>query len=287
MKKLFPLFLIIISLMLMLASCNVESETPGIVYDYSEDGTYALVIDYTGTAARVRIADEYEGLTVKTIYSEAFKNKSITSVIIPDSVTSIGDSAFYNCYSLTSVTIGNGVTSIGNWAFYYCSSLTSVTIGNGVTSIGDDAFSYCTRLTSVTIPDSVTIIGSSAFYNCKSLTGVYITDIAAWCDILFINLFANPSYYAGNLYLNGELVTELVIPDSVTSIGYMAFYNCDSLTSVTIGKGVTSIGEYSFNACKSLRSIKYRGTEAEWEGITKGDSWKPYSVTVTYNYDGE
>ncbi|MBP3590950.1 MAG: leucine-rich repeat domain-containing protein, partial [Clostridia bacterium] len=146
--------------------------TEGIVYDLSADGTYAEVIDYIGTAKKILIADTYQGVPVKTIYQEAFKNTAITEVIIPNSVTSIGNSAFYDCSSLTSVTIGDSVTSIGNSAFRDCSGLTSVTIGDSVTLIGNSAFSGCDSLTSVTIGDSVISIGNSAFSGCDSLTSV-------------------------------------------------------------------------------------------------------------------
>ena len=164
------------------------------------------------------------GNRVTSIGDEAFDGCSgLTSVTIPDSVTSIGGLAFYRCSGLTSVTIGNSVTSIGDSAFYYCRGLTSVTIGNSVTSIGDWAFSGCSGLTSVTIPDSVTSIGYGAFNGCRGLTGVYITDLAKWCAIDFSGYSANPLEYAHNLYLNNELITNLIIPDSVTSIGNYAF----------------------------------------------------------------
>ena len=197
------------------------------------------------------------GDSVTTIGFSAFYGcSSLTSVVIPDSVTSIGDGTFYDCSSLTSVVIPDSVTSIGGYAFYNCSSLTEIVIPDSVTSIGGYAFYNCSSLTSVVIPDSVTSIGGYAFRYCNSLTSVYITDVAAWCKISFGDSYANPLWYAKNLYLNNELVTELIIPDSVTSIGYSAFYNYSSLTSVVIPDGVTSIGDYAFCYCSSLTSVE-------------------------------
>ena len=197
---------------------------------------------------------------VNSIGNLAFYNCStLTSITIPDSVTSIGDYAFGNCSSLESVSIGENslLESIGDYAFYNCGALENVTFGESslLESIGERAFYNCSSLTSITISDSVTSIGSSAFDNCSSLEAVYITDIAAWCNRSFGDTLANPLYYAHNLYLNGELVTELEIPDGVNSIGNFAFYNGSSLTSITIPDGVTSIGSYAFQGCSSLTSI--------------------------------
>ena len=186
----------------------------------------------------------------------------LTSVTIGNSVTSIGKRAFSSC-GLTSLTIPNSVTSIDEYAFSDCTSLTSVIIGDGVSSIGQEAFSNCFNLESINIPSSVKTIGCNAFYMTSeypgypspSLTSVHITDLEAWCKILFVSYYSNPLTYAHHLYLNGTEIKDMVIPNSVTSIGDYSFYYCTGLTSVSIPNSVTSIGRDAFNYCRNLTSV--------------------------------
>ena len=242
-------------------SCSsLESITiPGSVTGI---GKYAF--EYCSNLKEVHISDvaAWCRITFENYYANPLhfaenlylNGKLVTDLVIPDGVTYINDE-FRGCKSIKSVSIPDSVTSIGNYAFYYCTGLESITIPNSVTSIGYNAFSGCSSLESITIPDSVTEIGSSAFEYCNSLKEVHISDIAAWCEIGFPNEYANPLCYAESLYLNGELVTDLVIPDGVTGIHSYAFYGCGSIKSVTIPGSVTGIRNSAFSDCTGLESI--------------------------------
>lgn len=214
---------------------------------------------------------------VVEIYDWVFYGASFSSVTIPNNVIEIGEGAFLSCDKLNSVEVPKSITKINNYVFAGCKSLTSVILPDGITSIGDCAFLGCSGLYSFVIPETVTSIGGGAFTGCSGLEAVHISDLSAWCKIDFkIDVSSNPYYFdnysnplccAHNLYLNGELVTDLVIPDGITSIGGLAFYNCYSLTSVRMPQSVNSIGCLAFGNCQNLKTV----TITQGNGIGRED----------------
>ena len=211
-------------MLLLVATCLFSNNA--FAYDVWIDGIY---YNFNGDEAVVTCGSTSD-------------NSYTGKIVIPESVV-------YNAKTYS-------VTSIGSYAFEGCTGLTSVTIPNSVTSIGRVAFYYCSGLTSVTIPNSVTSIGSYAFEGCTGLKKVIVPDIAAWCGIEFAGYSANPLYYAKHLYSDETTeITNLIIPNSVTSIGNYAFYKWPGLTSVTIPNSVTSIGGSAFGGCNGLISV--------------------------------
>ena len=181
----------------------------------------------------------------------------------------------WRAYSnITSTIILDSVTSIGNYTFYKCSNLTSITIPDSVTSIGNNAFSGCKSLTFINIPDGVTNIGSYAFQNCTSLISAGPIGGNYNYEFGWTNKIPNYAFSSSSL-------TSITIPDSVTSIGNNAFYSCSNLRSINIPDGVTNIGSYAFWKCTSLTSIIYTGTITQWQAITFGNSWNDNTPDYT------
>lgn len=218
------------------------------------------------------------------------KGKEVKDLVIPEGISAINDYVFYGCEGLTSVTIPQSVTSIGTSAFEGCTGLTAVhlsdiaawcripfrkndngdnplkkaghlfmngnevtelVIPEGVTSISYGAFSGC-KFNSISIPSSLTSISEYAFQGANT---VYIKDLAAWCKIKLEGSSGNPMNNCEHLFINGEEVTDLVIPDGVASISDYAFYGCKPLTSVNTGNTVKEIGSRSFVACDNLKNV--------------------------------
>ena len=235
-------------------------------WDTNGDGAFS----YKEAAAVTSLGELFKGKAIKTFdelqyfiglnHVHGFLNcSSLTSIVIPDGVTSIENCAFQNCSGLTSIVIPDRVTWIGNVAFYGCSSLMSVIIGDGVTSIGYSAFSGCSSLTSITIPNKVIWIGSSAFNDCTKLSAFYGKYASADCRCLI--------QYGTLLAFAPADLTEYTIPDGVTSIGSSAFFGCRSLTDIVIPDGVTSIENSAFFRCRSLTSINIP------DGVTSIGGW--------------
>ena len=182
------------------------------------------------------------------------------------------------------IIIPNSVISIGNYAFYGCKKVTSIEIPNGVESIEAYTFHGCSSLKSVTIPPSVSSVGEYAFdETCTSLESVNISDLAAWCKINYADpgyTFYNPLSYAGHLFLNGEEIIELIIPNGVSEISDFAFIGGSAFTSVSIPNSVTSIGEGAFNSCTSLTSIEISNGVTSISGATFAGCTSLTSITI-------
>ena len=195
-----------------------------------------------------------EGKTVASIAERAFTQCLLTSIMIPDSVTLIGNGAFQWCLKLTSITIPDSVNSIGDSAFSGCTSLKSITIPDSVTRIGDEAFLRCRNLSSITIPNSC-VIGMGAFAHCSKLTTIVLnsgnTNYTVVDGILY-----NTEKTELHTYLAGNTRKEYTIPDSVTNITAYAFSGCLNLTSIKIPDSFTSIGADVFSNCTSLTNIR-------------------------------
>ena len=192
----------------------------------------------------------------------------ITSDML-EGYTSIGYSAFEYCTSLTSIVLPNSITSIKDWAFHECTSITSISLGNSVTSIGDGAFAWCTALTSITIGNTVTSIGAMAFYGCYSLISVTIG-----------NAVTSIGNYAFSLCSS---ITSIILPNSVTSIGDGAFNSCSSLVSITIHNSVLNIHQDAFYGCCKLNNIVIDDKTFEIQEIVNGKckAYKAFNADLT------
>ncbi len=298
MKKFLPMRLLqFIPALFLLSVIPANADQYGD-FIYTANATEVTISGYTGAGGALTIPSSIDGLPVKNIGSAFNSNTSLSSVTIPNSVTSIGEEAFYYCTGLTSVvvdeanpnyssvagvlfnksqttliqypggkiggyTIPSSVTSIGNWAFNYCSGLTSVTIPSSVTSIGSFAFYWCSGLTSMVIPDRVTTIEQATFLGCYRLTSVTIPNSVTRIGG-YAFTYCNP--------------TSVTIPNSMTSIGSYAFSEC-GLTSVNIPNSVTSIEGFAFSRC-GLTSVTIPNSVTSIEDNAFEGCWRLTSVTI-------
>ena len=250
----------------------------GLIYIKHTNST--IIVDYIGNNSDLIIPDTIDGLSVTTIGESAFKDCSnLNSITLPKSISKIEAWAFQNCTGLDSVKIFD----IKSWCkidfintysnpLYYAENLylnneliEDLIIPSGVSTISD--FSFINgSFYSVTLPKSIKSIGAWVFEDCTGLDSVYISDVNRWCKIDFTHSYSNPLYYAENLYLNGELIDELIIPSDVSTISDYAFIN-GRFHTITIPKSIKSVGVWAFEDCSNLTEVLYSGDYNDWNRI--------------------
>ena len=235
-----------------------------------------MIIGYTGNLSELEIPDTEDGYPVTAVGDYAFYGTNTVSVVIPDSVTSLGNHAFFECSSLSLITIPDSVTSIGNRAFYSCYSLNSIEIPDSVTSIGHSAFKNCTGLEQIAIPDGVTSIEHSAFINCIKLEQITIPNSVTCIE--------------SKTFSGCTGLTNIIIPAGVEFIEDNAFNGCSRLTRMDIPDSVRTFYDSSFEGCSSLYDIYFKGTEEQWDAIVKYEDWNsgtPEDMRIHFDYTVE
>ncbi len=221
---------------------NAQAETFGD-FTYTDQGDSVTITGYSAFPfGAVNIPAEIGGKPVTAIGKKAFYCVGVTALMIPGSVTSIGDYAFGACHKLKEVTIPAGVKSIGTGAFFHCDGMEKLTLSTGLTTIGQDAFYHCTKLTGVVIPDGVTSIGDGAFFDCTALEQVSIRG-----DL------ASPGNW---IFGQCEKIKRVTFGNGVKTIPERIFSNCWNLESVKIPRSVTSIDEGAFSGCRALKEVE-------------------------------
>ena len=251
---------------------NVDGRIDNFIFGIT-DGEYNIIA-YWGNDENIILPDKYKGNSYGIGDGVFEENKKIQSIIIPSSVTRIGNSSFLSCSSLTAVTLPHSVVDIGDWAFGECTNLNYINIPNGVKSIGRDAFNGCKNLNSITIPMSVTNIGTGAFSDCPSLNSINVDDcnvvydsrdncnaiieskadrlIAGCCSTIIPHdiIFIGEQAFSGCTELNA-----ITLPCNITYIEADAFAGCERLTYMSIPNSVKNIGDFAFSFCSSLTSV--------------------------------
>ncbi|MBQ8551201.1 MAG: leucine-rich repeat protein [Clostridia bacterium] len=233
----------------------------GVTY-YIQDGE-AVATAFDGSSVSVVIPATVEGYPVTRLVA-TFKNwTSLKSVTLPNSLTYIGESAFYGCTGLTSIEIPDSVITIENQTFFNCTSLSSIDFSAGLKEIGFRAFYNCDGLTNIVIPDGVTTLGSDAFYHCNNITNLVIPDSVTTIEgsafngcwgLTNVKLPNNLTEIGVAAFAECKLLTSIVIPDTVTVIGSWAFRDCAELAEIKISENITELGNGAFENCTKIRA---------------------------------
>lgn len=227
----------------------------------------------------------------KNVYLDG---KIVSSLKIPEGVETIKSNTFAGIDSISSIEFPSTLKEIEQYAFSGCNGLTTIKLPEGLLKIGYRVFADCKELRSITLPQTLTVVGDWAFFGCEKLSEVKISDLAAFCNIDFGSVHSLFDYRAALKYTNGEVISELIIPDGITeikdyafmgtnfrkivlpegvvSVGYMAFQGC-SASEITLPGSLQEIGSYAFRDCLTLFDLKFNGTMQQWNAVSKGIEW--------------
>lgn len=242
----------------------------------------------------------YDGVvipnTVNTIGESAFHSQSVLGVLIFPGIQTIGNEAFYGCTNLSSVNLPDTITNIGEYAFANCASLASIVIPQNITEIKSATFLGCAGLETISIPNSVTSICEAAFSGCEylqtinipsNLTTVGVGAFYGCSRLVTFPVSENTTSIGANAF-NGCAFTSAEIPSGIKKIEDKTFYDCKNLTIVSIPNSVTNIGQKAFCNCTKLTNINYDGAKTKWNSITKSADWKTGSnITIVHCTDGD
>lgn len=275
MKRFLALFLTIVAL-LSLVACSASSEDTQPSTTAPEDTMLPGEAGFPETASQgleYEINEDALSCTITGVGECTDLYISVGESIDGYPITAIANSAFYGNAELKGILLGENVVSVGDYAFFSCTGLETVILGENVSSLGQYAFAGCVRLSAIDIPEHLERIGAWAFYNCRKLASVTVDDLEHWCNIIFEGIYANPVMEAEQLYVDGELLTHLVLPESVTAVGEWSFAGCQSLTDVVLHENVTQIGQRAFMKCDGIKRFVYPGTREQWKELVLGTHW--------------
>lgn len=239
-----------------------------IKYEISSETT-CLVTGYNGEIVEVSIPEEIiinrRKYKVTKLRNSCFENcKSLTNIIIPNSISELGDYCFYNCTSLTNISLPNGIKKLGDSCFQDCKSLVNVNLPNTIVKVGDFCFYNCISLINITIPNNMRELGKSCFDNCKSLTNITLPDgIRRLGDSCFYNCISLTNITLPNTiiiiddscFYNCISLTNITLPNTITIIGDSCFEHCELVTDITLPESIRELGDSCFKYCESLVNV--------------------------------